>query len=75
MNFERLVLRPMSELSPSSDEQGLTLVYVVDREWDLWLLDASAALETPNDFIGWLERDRVSSLLSEINKAGLGAKN
>jgi hypothetical protein len=74
MNFERLVLRPMSELSPSSDEQGLTLVYVVDREWDLWLLDASAALETPNDFIGWLERDRVSSLLSEINKAGLGAK-
>lgn len=74
MNFERLVLRPMSELSPSSDEQGLTLVYVVDREWDLWLLDASAALETPDDFIGWLERDRVSSLLSEINKASPDVK-
>ena len=32
-------------------------------------LDASAALETPDDFIGWLERERVSTLLAEINEA------
>ncbi len=41
---------------------------MVDGEWDLWLLDAVAALETPDDFIGWLERESVAALLSEINK-------
>ena len=58
----------MSELQPGSTPQGLDLVYVVDGEWDLWLLDAAAALETPDDFIGWIERECVSTLLAEINK-------
>jgi uncharacterized cupin superfamily protein len=58
----------MSELQPSSNEHGLDLVYVVDGEWDLWLLDAVVALETPGDFIGWLERESVAALLADINK-------
>jgi hypothetical protein len=56
MECGALALRPISELQPGPDDQGLALVYVVDREWDLWLLDASVALETPDDFIGWIER-------------------
>ena len=68
MNLGRLLLRPMSELQPSSSRQGLDLVYVVDGEWDLWLLDATAALETPDDFIGWIERESVSTLLAEVNR-------
>ena len=58
----------MSELQPSSNEHGLDLVYVVDGEWDLWLLDAVVALETPDEFIGWLERESVAALLADINK-------
>jgi hypothetical protein len=69
MDFESLLLRPISELQPSANGQGLDLVYVVDKEWDLWLLDATAALETPDDFIGWIERSRVSALLSAINQS------
>lgn len=67
MNIESLVLRPISELKPN--EQQLTLIYVVDQDWDLWLLDAVVALDTPEDFIGWLERERLSALLIEINTA------
>ena len=48
-----LVLRPMSDLRPSSRGRGPDLVYVVDEDWDLWLLDAAAALETPDDY--WLD--------------------
>jgi hypothetical protein len=45
------------------------LVYVVDEDWDLWLLDAAAALETPDDFIGWIERQALATLLSDVNKS------
>ena len=69
MDFGSLLLRPLSELRPSSDGKGIDLVYVVDKEWDLWLLDATAALETPDDFIGWIERSWVSALLSDINQS------
>lgn len=65
LEFGSLLLRPISDLQPRG--QGLDLVYVVDKDWDLWLLDATAALETPEDFLGWIERSRVSTLLSAIN--------
>ena len=65
---QALLLRPISELQPSSSGRGLDLVYVVDEDWDLWLLDAAAALETPDDFIGWIERQALAALLSEINE-------
>ena len=68
MDPQTLLLRPISELKPSSSGQGLDLVYVVDEDWDLWLLDAAAALETPDDFIGWLERRTLAALLADINK-------
>jgi hypothetical protein len=68
LDFGSLLLRPISELQPSTSGQGLDLVYVVDKDWDLWLLDATAALETPDDFLGWIERSQVSALLSAINK-------
>ena len=64
-----LVMRPMSELRPSASGRGLDLVYVVDEDWDLWLLDAAAALETPDDFIGWIERQALAALLSDIYKS------
>ena len=67
MECGALALRPISELQPGPDDQGLALVYVVDREWDLWLLDASVALETPGDFIGWIERRNVATLLAGVN--------
>jgi hypothetical protein len=63
-----LILRPISELRPSLSGQGLDLVYVVDEDWDLWLLDAAAALETPDDFLGWIERRPLAALLSDVNK-------
>jgi len=63
-----LLLRPISELKSTSSGQRLDLVYVVDEDWDLWLLDAAAALETPDDFIGWIERTSLAALLSDINK-------
>jgi hypothetical protein len=44
------------------------LVYVVDEDWDLWLLDAAVALETPDDFLGWIERQAVATLLSDLNR-------
>jgi hypothetical protein len=62
-------MRPMSELRPSASGRGLDLVYVVDEDWDLWLLDAAAALETPDDFIGWIERQALATLLSDVNKS------
>jgi hypothetical protein len=62
-------MRPMSELRPSASGRGLGLVYVVDEDWDLWLLDAAAALETPDDFIGWIERQALGTLLSDVNKS------
>ena len=68
MDPRTLLLRPISELKPTSSGEGLDLVYVVDEDWDLWLLDATAALETPDDFIGWIERRSLAALLSEINK-------
>ena len=67
MDPRALLLRPISELRPSLSGRGLDLVYVVDDDWDLWLLDAAAALETPDDFIGWIERLVLAALLSDIN--------
>ncbi len=69
MDSRVLVMRPMSELRPSASGRGLDLVYVVDEDWDLWLLDAAAALETPDDFIGWIERQALATLLSDVNKS------
>jgi hypothetical protein len=66
VDLRALILRPISELRPSG--RGLELVYVVDEDWDLWLLDAAAALETPDDFLGWIERQSLAALLSDINK-------
>jgi hypothetical protein len=68
VDLQALILRPISELRPSSSGRGLELVYVVDEDWDLWLLDAAAALETPDDFLGWIERRSLAALLSDINK-------
>lgn len=45
-------------------------VYVVDEDWDLWLLDAAAALETPDDFIGGEQVARRISLGDQQDQTG-----